>query len=372
MSQTMSRHPDFASLFAIIPETSILPLWALSDGVQRHPLCELIGDLVDPAPLVRETIRAMRLVNQNEPAWMNTLRSRLTSSDFTSAAGALGEIRGYGTLAEAGLFPKPLGQHTNPDFKVELAGDTIIVEVHTRQMDKAEREKLDAWAKVARAEVPNASVSVQFSPSISPFGEPDPGKPGDTVIANMISRITAIKAREHQLQAGGANVLWLDLRSGPTSMLINTSHALPFLSQAGRISTGALWAAMYGTRGLPLVEGRSHGRHVIVPMGHDGKFRGNPTKLSGVIAACCDGVVLLEHPNPIAALPPQFRNTLLMHMGFRAERSVCAWSNASEIVSRTLAIQEMSLRAIVENLKRSPFVYQDSYASPTRSSGREE
>jgi len=53
-------------------------------------------------------------------------------------------------------------------------------------------------------------------------------------------------------------------------------------------------------------------------------------------------------------------------MDFKAERSVCAWGDDGEIVSRTIAMQEMALRAIVENLKRPPFVFQDSYASPAR------
>ena len=161
-------------------------------------------------------------------------------------------------------------------------------------------------------------------------------------------------------------MLWLDLCSGPNSMLVDTSHALPFASRAGPIVSGALWAAVYGTCGLPIIEARAHGRHVIVPMGHNGKFRDSRTKLSGVIAACSDGVVLLEHPNPTVSLPQRFRNAMLMLMDFKAERSVCAWGDDAEIVSRTVSIQEMSLHAIVQNLKRPPFLYQDSYASPTR------
>ena len=153
----------------------------------------------------------------------------------------------YGALAKAGLLPKAITEQANPDFKIELAGQTIIVEVHTRQMDNAARAKLGVWAKEVSAMVPPPGVSVHFSPSIAPFGEPDPSKPGDTVITNMISRLTAIKACEHQLQDDGPNVLWLDLHSGPTSTLIDTSHALPFASRAGRISSGALWFAMYGT-----------------------------------------------------------------------------------------------------------------------------
>ena len=94
-------------------------------------------------------------------------------------------------------------------------------------------------------------------------------------------------------------------------------------------------------------------------MKHNGKLRGTTTKLSGVIAASSDGIVLLEHPNPTFMLPQHFRNSLLMHMDFRSERSVCAWGNDSETISRTLAIQEMSLRAIVQDLKRPPLVYRD-------------
>ena len=372
MGHTAYKHPDIIAFLTIFPEDEISSLWAASSGPRMHPLCELIGDMANPSPLALETIRAIRLVSQNDPAWMNHLRARLlNAANFTDSAATLGEIRAYGTLAMAGLKPKAINEDANPDFRIELGGQTIIVEVHTRQMDIAAQARIDAWANETRAATPPPGVSVQFSPSIAPFGEPDPRKPGDTVIANMISRIAAVKEREHQFQDGLANVLWLDLRSGPGSMLVDTNHALPFASRAGRVSSGALWSAAYGTRGMSIVEGPSHGRHVIVPMGHDGKFCGKPTKLSGIIAACNDGFVLLEHPSPAVALPLAFRNALLMHMDFRAERSVCAWGDGSEVVSRTVATQAMLLHAIVTNLRQPPFVYQDSYTSPTRTSARE-
>jgi len=373
MGQTTQWHPDIIALFAIIPEHAISSLWAVSKGLRRHPLCELIGDPEEPSRLALETIRSMRLLNQNDPAWMSRLRTRLLDAgNFADAAAALGEIRAYGALAMAGLCPQAIGQPANPDLKVDIDGQTIIVEVHTRQMDNAAQEKLDAWANEEKAAAPPPGVSVRFSPPIAPFGEPDPQKRGDTVIANMISRIAAVKEREHQFQDGLANVLWLDLRSGPVSMLVDTSHALPFASRHGCISSGALWSAVYGTCGLPIVEGPSYGRHVIVPMGHNGKFRGRLTKLSGIIAACGDGAVLLEHPRPAVPLPLRFRNALLTLMDFRAERSVCAWGDDAELVCRTVNAQEISLRAIVQNLRQPPFVYQDSYASPTRIAGLEE
>lgn len=372
MSQTTQWHPDISALFAIIPEHAISPLWAVSNGLRMHPVCELIGEPEEPSGLARETIRSMRLVNQNDPAWMNRLRTRLLdAANFADAAAALGEIRAYGALAMAGLRPHAIGQPANPDLRVDIDGQTIIVEVHTRQMDNAAQEKLDAWANEVRAAAPSPGVSVRVSPPIRPFGEPDPQKRGDTVIANMISRIAAVKGREHQFQDGLANVLWLDLISGQISM-IGTNDALPFSSRGGRISSGVLWSAMYGTCGLPIVEGPSPSRHVIVPMGHNGKFRGKPTKLSGIIAACGDGVVLLEHPRPAVPIPLRLRNALLTLKDFRAERSVCAWGDDAELVCRTVNAQEISLRAIVQNLRQPPFVYQDSYASPTRITGLEE
>ena len=188
--QAVNRDPVITALLAIIPESAISPLWTMSDGFNRHPLCELIGNMANPSPIARATIHAMRLVNQNEPEWMKALRNRILSNEFTTAAAALGEIRAYGTLVMAKLNPKPISQKGNPDFKLELDQQTIIVEVHTRQMDDAERAKLAAWANAAEAVAPCPGVSVYSSPSIPPFGEPDPAKPSDTVIGSRLKNIS--------------------------------------------------------------------------------------------------------------------------------------------------------------------------------------
>lgn len=348
-------------------EDEISPLWAASDGMVRpHPLCELLANSEDPPPISLATIRSLRLASKSEPLWMKRLRARLLdAADFTNAGAALGEIRAYGAMTFAGLKPKPIDQGDNPDFRVEVGEKAIIVEVHTKQMDYTQQAKLGAWLDARKHSVPPPGVSVETSPSIAPFGEPDRSKPGDTVVANMISRLAGIKAREHQLHEGLANVLWLDLCSSPLGMLIDTGHALPFMSRMGRISSGALWYAAYGRRGLPIIEGRAHAHHVVVPMGHDGKFVGRSTKISGLIASCIDGFVLLENPSPIVGLPPAFRNALLTHMAFKSEQSVCAWGDDAEIVPRTLAAQELALQAIDQTLKQHPFLYQGSYGSPT-------
>jgi hypothetical protein len=135
VSQTAHLDPDIVAFSAIIPEEKLSPLWAASDGLRRHPLCELLGDTADPSALARATIQAMRLVSNNDPTWMDSLRKRLLDpTDFTNAAAALGEIRAYGTLALAGLNPKAIDRGANPDFQIELGGQTIIVEVHTKQI----------------------------------------------------------------------------------------------------------------------------------------------------------------------------------------------------------------------------------------------
>ena len=298
MNQTI--HPDITALLSIMTEDEISPLWAASDGMVRpHPLCELLANSEDPPPISLATIRSLRLASKSEPLWMKRLRARLLdAADFTNAGAALGEIRAYGAMTFAGLKPKPIDQGDNPDFRVEVGEKAIIVEVHTKQMDYTQQAKLGAWLDARKHSVPPPGVSVETSPSIAPFGEPDRSKPGDTVVANMISRLAGIKAREHQLHEGLANVLWLDLCSSPLGMLIDTGHALPFMSRMGRISSGALWYAAYGRRGLPIIEGRAHAHHVVVPMGHDGKFVGRSTKISGLIASCIDGFVLLRESEP--------------------------------------------------------------------------
>jgi hypothetical protein len=338
-----AARPDIASLFEIVSEDELHDLRDAFAGARPHPLSSLLGNLQAPSPTAIDTAAAARLVNSRDPKWISGIRKRiLDRSAPANAASALAELRAYGGLLTAGLqvTPQEPGGKPAPEFLVDAGdGNSVLVEVHAKQIDGEMQTALDQHreerksqvdefrAKLAR-EGKQRGVFVGEPVAIAPFGRPDPDKPGDTISANVISRLCGIKKTEHQFRDDIANVLWLDMQDDYSwNLALGPREAHPLSSWRGAMISGTLWYALYGWKGAPIMEENERlwdSRQTSTPMQHDGRFN-RPTKLSAIIAAFPKALAVLEHPSPLVPLTNEFRSATMRLPWAETELSLYNW-----------------------------------------------
>jgi hypothetical protein len=330
----------------------------------RHGMPHPVVALSDQSLV--NTISAARLIFAKNPSWLSTVKPRLLdSSDFTNASSALGEIRAYGALLETwmSVTPHPAvpGRKVIPEFEVNGSDDKVIVEVHSRQLDK---EQLEAIGKhheelmsthntaLERHDAKSqAEAVVTFSElDVTPMGAPNPHKTGDSVLTNVISRIASIKQYEKQLDPEKPFLLWLDLQD-PTvwSLPIAEQQLSPLYTENkdGEVGSGALWFALYGRKNDVMVESQCF-EYKIVTMLHDGRFA-QTSLVSAVIYSLPRATVLMENPSPTKSLSPKFRASLLKLPFFRLDLSVVDWEPG--LVKSRMELEWTTIEAAAKSLQ---------------------
>jgi len=311
---------------------------AAKDGL-RHPVAALAHASDNVAA---NTKRAARNISRSDKKWLSSLKPRLIDvSSFTNASATLGEVRAYGALLEAAITVKPHpvvpGKRVKPEFEADAGDGPVIVEVHSRQLDEKQVQALAEHNRKHRAEHKLAAeearkagkggVVTSSSIGVAPFGMPEHNKPGDSILTNSISRICRTKEDETQIDPTKPFLLWLDYQDplvwGPS---IAEQQFAPIYSEFSNegVGTGALWFALYGRKGDPMVEMNGCDYRQI-SMLHDGRFE-RSSRISAVIYSLPRATVLMEHPNPAMPLPAQFRAALLRVPSFRIELSLCEWA----------------------------------------------
>jgi hypothetical protein len=307
----------------------------------RHPLIAL-GKAAKPHEVATNTENAARHIFRKNPDWLTRLKTRLIdTSDFTNSSSALGEIRAYGALLETAMAVKPKpavpGKKVSPEFEVDAGDGAVIVEVHSRQLDPVQAEEIAEHRRKHRAEHKIAveearkagekGVVTSAAIGVMPLGAPNPKKAGDSVLTNAISRICNIKKEEKQIDPAKPFVLWLDLQDPVVwGAAIAEQQLSPIYSEfrSEGVESGALWFALYGRKGDPMIEMRGCDYRQIAML-HDGRFALS-AKISAVIYSLPRTTVLMEHPAPARPLPPNFRASLLNLPFFALETSVCEWT----------------------------------------------
>jgi hypothetical protein len=274
----MQRIPPFDQL---ISEDEIQKLRALQDTHRRvHPLVSVAlhpGAGQNPARISINTSRGLNYVLSKFPGWAQSLRSRLLDEkDWTNAESALAEIRACDDLRHAG-FPVQLGAKiagtgAKAEFRVSLEGQETIVEVWTRNLSKADLKgmKAEQAASSSTRDVDGGKITTSVA-SIAPFGHPDSNKKGDSILTNVISRVAAIKEREHQAHDRCPLVIWVDLQSVESMRFDFSDHLQPLMSWNGALESGGYWHALYGRKGDIVLE-MDTGRTRTNTMLHDGRF----------------------------------------------------------------------------------------------------
>ena len=195
------------------------------------------------------------------------------------------------------------------------------------------------------------TITTQWA-AIAPFGAPDRRKKGDSILTNVISRIAAIKEREHQ----AARSPTLCLVGRPSERDVTTldySHQLqPLMSWNGEVQSGGYWHALYGRRGDTILESGG-GRIRTNVMQHEGRYyqkmkeHGGPTRISGFVSSP-KTTVIMEHPAAALPLTASFRKQLINLPWFDIGLSL---ANRSEhLVERTVHVQREFIVAIIAAL----------------------
>lgn len=305
----------------------------------RHPTWyPLFYEQKDPIDYLVE--RSVGLISKqpNGTVWLRDLIGRLSHlENVDDAASALAEIRAYGALLEAGFEVHPINRsnEATPDFSVNAGDGDVVVEVFAKHQDDDEAN-FQAAAHDPNGELPDGitrhtteypgrgKVTMTTVP-IMPAGRPDPLKPQDSIQANMISRVCAIKKNEKQLPDDKPSVLVMDFTNfggRVSASFLRPNSAAPIEKGHQGLCCGQFWYSMYGWRDAPLFE---ENQHQLIRMGHDGRFRLG-TKLSAVLIILSRSVALLENPWAKNVLPDRARLSLCCYPWFKLEHSIADWS----------------------------------------------
>jgi hypothetical protein len=162
--------------------------------------------------VIANTERALRHLKQHHTQWLRNLKPRLLNiNDYSNSSGALGEIRAFGYILEAGISVKPISEN-GADFWVEDNQEKVLIEVHSKQFHDRESESLENFYNDLRNEMTNSDRNTGWviaEHETVPFGRP---QEGENVTENAISKLCAIKQREHQMSTNYTSILWLDFQ----------------------------------------------------------------------------------------------------------------------------------------------------------------
>ena len=176
-----------------------------------------------------------------------------------------------------------------------------------------------------------------------PGGAPDPTKPHDSIQANVISKLCAVKAGERQRRNGVPAVLWLDLNSFDRMSKTQLLQTQPLVSGHVGLTSGAIWHAFYGWKGAPIFE---EGNRRDITMAHDTRFRrtgGAKSHLAAAVVCFERGLVLLENPWAADRLPPGLRRRCERLPWFQLAPSVADWTSGG--AAGQIAMAEAQIEA---------------------------
>jgi hypothetical protein len=317
----------------------------LRPGGLRHPTWFTLHNSKPRAVdfLVHEAVPAIARHALGE-AWLKDIAPRLNDFvDDRNASSSLAEIRAYGGLLEAGFTLTPVARtsEATPDFIVDAGDGLVTVEVFSKHQDD-EQDDLVAAANTPDGEHPlgiersmmMAGDKVIRTATIerTPAGHPDPAKPGDSVQANVISRVCAMKADETQVDPARPCLLIADFTHFGTLDVSQLSHqTTPLIRGRGGLCSGGMWYGVYGWKGAPVFEELLRKPK---PMGHDGRFRfegSKKSRLSAILFVFHEAAVLLENPWATRPLPKLARFALTNFPRFNLPYSIADWHHGNTL-----------------------------------------
>ena len=318
-----------------------------------HPVKRLLyprNEVERDSQVIENTERALRHLKQHHTQWLMNLKPRLLNiDDYSTSSGALGEIRAFGSILQAGISVKPISRN-GADFLVEDNQEKVLIEVHSKQWYQPQSEALEKFNKDFRNEITKSDRKpglVIREHKIVPFGEP---QEGENVTENVISKLCAIKKSEHQMSTDYTSIIWLDFQDELWELLDTVDRVLPVRTLNKAFYSGEFWYAFYGWEDAPIFQDFSLDmpNDVEKKMRHPGRFRNStkPTKLDAVIISFPRNTVILENPFSKKAIKPSLWKKLTFLPWFNFEYSYTNWP-AMNLIQR-IELEEEKLKKLIE------------------------
>jgi len=113
-----------------------------------HPVKRLLeprDEVERDSQVIANTEKALRHLKQHHTQWLMNLKPRLLNiDDYSTSSGALGEIRAFGYILEAGISVEPISRN-GADFLVEDNQEKVLIEVHSKQLHDKQSESLEKF-----------------------------------------------------------------------------------------------------------------------------------------------------------------------------------------------------------------------------------
>ena len=188
--------------------------------------------------------------------------------------------------------------------------------------------------------------------SVAPFGHPEPNKAGDSILANVIQRIAAVKEPEHQAHDQRPFVLWVDLQSKETMRFDHSDHLQSVMNCNGALESGGYWHALYGRKGDVLFEMQGGTTRTNI-LQHDGRYyktmkHGGHTRVSAFVFSSPKTTAIMENPEAPFPLSTAFRRRLFNLPHFEIGLSLANWSDG--LVARTVQVQRELITGLIHTL----------------------
>ncbi|MCB2141365.1 hypothetical protein KQH29_00315 [bacterium] len=344
-------------LESLLSEDTLQAILASPPRDQLHPVRWLLQN--DRKGMRQEyvnTNRALDWILRSDQPWVDRQLPRLSSTvNYEEVAGALGEIRAYGYMLEAGIIVEPVHEsdESTPDFEIEEK--SAQVEVNTKQMHEATARELDRFNQ---GQPGSEDESFKFLRDkereiggriivIDPCGRPEPG---ENVAENVISKICGIKARETQFSDTRPSILWLDFQGEHWHLHNMVDQVNPINTWNGEFYAGAVWYGLYGWKGAPIFEHASPDWQPptsIVAMRHDGRFRAG-TKVDAVVLSCPRHTVVLENPFSVKPISSELWTKTICLPWFRYEASYPRWP--SDDLAQVIELQKERIESLSQQM----------------------
>ncbi len=191
------------------------------------------------------------LVQLSNPAWLGAKASRFKrDKDPQNRSAILGEIRAYGEILWVWRSDRVDAlSGAGPDFRVNADEAQLHIEVNTPQGRSDEVRTTRHLGTTTRQNV------TMTTSEFAPFGLPPDDRPLDTVQSECISKIAAIKMKEHQFDEQSLSVLWLDFNDLVLWPIgFDSKQALPVCLWNQTLIAGCLWNAFYAEKDDPIFD----------------------------------------------------------------------------------------------------------------------
>jgi hypothetical protein len=328
----MGNSRSIATLSEFLTEEEIKRVSAVKGHDRPHPVHLLLEREDGRSQHCVNVDRALKQVSFTNRSWLDQLKPRILGAKHSDASAALAELRAYGYLLEAGFSvnPVPTGKKATPEFLVKDGEVEFVVEVHAKQQNSETERELEAMRKKIRDERPAPGEIHTHVTHVHPWARPIQHKKGDSTTTNAISKICAIKGKEHQLRADMPSIVWMDFQDLHSwDMALTHDQFRPILSGRENLTSGAIYYALYGWDGAPVYE-ELHYSHLELPsqiqwMRHNGRFLLSDLT-SAVVVSLPTATILAETPRKARQLPAAVRLRCLGLPHFGIHHSIAEWT----------------------------------------------